>query len=410
MKALLLLSMVSVAFATKRFDGEQVLRIHPEHEGHLEKLVRLERSEQSLDFWQGPTSLSRPVDVRVPKDLLGKVKTLLEKTGMEYTVMVDDLQQSIRMARSRHIRSAGFNFDDYNTYNEIKEQLLDFAWSYPSLVSISTIGRSCENRDIIAIKVGAAGTNKPAVFLEGQLHARDWIVSATLMYNIKFLLEGYGSDNQTTSLMDQVDFYFIPVTNVDGYAYTANDRMWKKTRCLNSGTACLGADANRNWDDHWHDTGSSTNPCSDKYLGSRAFSEPETDAVSDWVLENSNNLKAYLSVHAYGQYWMTPYGWTSAHPLDYDEQADLAERAVNAIRSVNGKRFTYGTFTNLLYAASGMSCDWAYTVAGIKYSYTIQLRDTGQYGFVLPADQIRPSADEFFAGLLVVAEQVAAEY
>eukprot|EP00058_Branchiostoma_floridae_P005968 XP_002591456.1 hypothetical protein BRAFLDRAFT_70032 [Branchiostoma floridae] len=336
MKALLLLLTVSVVFAARRFDGEQVLRIHPEHEGHLEKLVRLERSERSLDFWKGPTSLSRPVDVRVPKDLLKKVKTMLENTGMKYT--------SISMERSRHTRSAGFNFDDYNTYDEIVDQLEDFAESYPNLTSVFSIGASSEKLYIYGIKVGAAGSNKPAVFLEGQLHARDWIVSATLMYNIKFLLEGYGSDNQTTTLMDQVDFYFIPVTNVDGYVYT--------------------------------------------------YEIPETEAVSDWVLTNSNDVKAYLSVQAYGEKWMTPYGWTTgAQQLPPDqEQFHLANRAA-------GASFSVGTIAELSGMAAGSSCDWAYTVAGIKYSYAIELRDMWD-GYVLPADQIRPSADEFFAGLL----------
>ncbi|XP_035660270.1 carboxypeptidase B-like [Branchiostoma floridae] len=404
MKAFLLLTTVFVAFAAKRFDGHQVLRIHPEHEGHLKKLVRLERFEQLVDFWKGPTCLSCPVDVRVPKNLLRKVKTLLEKTGMKYTVMVDDLQQSINMARSRHIRAVGFNFDDYNTYADIDSQLTDFATSYPSLASVFTIGTTYEGYYIRAIKVGSAGGNKPAVLLEGQLHARDWIVSATLMYNIKFLLEGYGNDSQITSLMDQVDFYFIPVTNVDGYVFThTEDRMWKKTRSVRG--LCFGVDANRNWDVHFGSS-PSDDPCSDIYHGPVAFSEPETKAVRDLVMENSDNLKAYLSVHASGQTWMTPHGWTFNSAPDYEEQDDLAGRAVSAIYSVNGISFMHGTIANINGLVGGSSCDWAYTVAGIKYSYAIQLRD----GFVLPADQIRPSADEFFAGLLVVAEQVAAEY
>ncbi|XP_078573704.1 carboxypeptidase A2-like [Branchiostoma floridae x Branchiostoma japonicum] len=331
---------------------------------------------------------------------------------MKYTVMVNDLQQSISMAKSRHTRSAGFNFSDYNTYGDIIGQLQDFEVSYPTLASVFSIGFSHEGQDIKAIKVGAAGSNKPAVFLEGQLHARDWIVSATLMYNIKFLLEGYGSDNQTTTLMDKVDFYFIPVTNVDGYAFTRTfNRMWKKTRFPNAGSECVGVDANLNWDEHFGGAGSSPHPCSDDYRGSAAFSEAETQAVHDLVLTNNNNVKAYLSVQAYGQMWMSPYSGEDIKPADYEEQKDLAERAVDAIYSVNGAMFEYGAFHDLLYLSSGSSFDWAYAKAGVKYSYAIRLRpNTAYYGFVLPADQIRASADEFFAGLLVVAEQVAAEY
>jgi hypothetical protein len=38
-------------------------------------------------------------------------------------------------------------------------------------------------------------------------------------------------------------------------------------------------------------------------------------------------------------------------------------------------------------------------LSGIKYSLTVELRDTGNYGFVLPASQILPSGEEVWAGV-----------
>lgn len=52
---------------------------------------------------------------------------------------------------------------------------------------------------------------------------------------------------------------------------------------------------------------------------------------------------------------------------------------------------------------SGSSVDWAYN-EGIKYSYTFELRDMGRYGFVLPASQIIPSAQETWLALQVIME------
>lgn len=43
--------------------------------------------------------------------------------------------------------------------------------------------------------------------------------------------------------------------------------------------------------------------------------------------------------------------------------------------------------------------DYVADVSKAQYSFTSELRDTGSYGFVLPVDQIRPSAVEAFAGL-----------
>jgi len=54
----------------------------------------------------------------------------------------------------------------------------------------------------------------------------------------------------------------------------------------------------------------------------------------------------------------------------------------------------------------GGSDDWAKSV-GIKYSYTVELADTGNHGFVLPASFIRPVCEDFFPALEVFVEKVA---
>ena len=62
-----------------------------------------------------------------------------------------------------------------------------------------------------------------------------------------------------------------------------------------------------------------------------------------------------------------------------------------------------------LYAAAGGSDDWAHGTAGIKYSYTIELRDTGDHGFVLPKEQIIESGDETFAAIMDMAHNFGIE-
>ena len=57
-------------------------------------------------------------------------------------------------------------------------------------------------------------------------------------------------------------------------------------------------------------------------------------------------------------------------------------------------------------AAAGGADDWAHGVAKIPYVYTVELRDTGRYGFMLPKDQILPTAEEFFDGLKHLASDL----
>lgn len=54
------------------------------------------------------------------------------------------------------------------------------------------------------------------------------------------------------------------------------------------------------------ENGASTNPCSDAYAGSHAFSEPEAAALAEFI-KSFTNIRLYLSFHSYGQMLLFPY-------------------------------------------------------------------------------------------------------
>lgn len=74
--------------------------------------------------------------------------------------------------------------------------------------------------------------------------------------------------------------------------------------------------------------------------------------------------------------------------------------------AIDKHTYKVGPSGDLLYPAAGASDDWAKSI-GIKYSYTIELRDSGRYGFVLPARFILDTAKEAQAFALTIARNVA---
>lgn len=82
----------------------------------------------------------------------------------------------------------------------------------------------------------------------------------------------------------------------------------------------------------------------------------------------------------------------------------MAQRGANAIRGVSGTQYTIGNACRALYATTGDSTDYVHGVAKSTYTYTIELRDTGRYGFALPANQIQPTVREAWAGVLAMAQ------
>jgi len=283
------------------------------------------------------------------------------------------------------------------------------------LAEVFSIGPSFEGRQIKGIKIGKAGANKPGFWIDAGIHAREWIAPATAVYIINELITKYGTDPKIKNFVDKIDFYIAPSINPDGYEYTrSTNRMWRKTRggpYCSGIRCCYGADPNRNWPYQWMVSGSSSNPCADTYGGPKAWSEPECQQVGGWLMTNKDHLKAYITLHSYSQLWMYSYGYKDhTYPPDVAELKALAEESVAALKAVHGKTYEIGSPTDILYAASGASDDWAKAIPEIKWTYTIELRPDqfGQYGFQLPADQIVPTGEETWAGLQVLANKLLA--
>ena len=62
----------------------------------------------------------------------------------------------------------------------------------------------------------------------------------------------------------------------------------------------IGVDLNRNYDFSfaYDDIGSSPSQCDEAYRGEFAFSEPETKAVSDFIIKYEHNIKLIINFHA----------------------------------------------------------------------------------------------------------------
>jgi hypothetical protein len=77
----------------------------------------------------------------------------------------------------------------------------------------------------------------------------------------------------------------------------------------------------------------------------------------------------------------------------------------NAITAGGGNSYVSGQGSTTLYVAGGTSKDWFYDAFG-SASYTIELRDTGQSGFLLPESQITPTQNEAWNAMRALFNQV----
>lgn len=192
-------------------------------------------------------------------------------------------------------------------------------------------------------------------------------------------------------LLDKFNIVVAPLINPDGYEYSRNtDRMWRKNRTPNA-DGSYGTDLNRNWGAEWGFIGTTRDPDSDIYCGSSAESEPEVKNMAKYVLSLPNRI-AGLDVHSYGQKVLRNYGYTMA---DTKDEAHVSPIGNNMAAMATRKyQITYHSQKSAaLYPTGGGLDDWFYIKAGM-YGFTVELRDDGTYGFILPAAQIRQTGEE----------------
>ncbi|CAG7717983.1 unnamed protein product [Allacma fusca] len=402
----------------RNYEGYQVLRVNISSNPVMEAIQSIFIQDE-FDFWSVP-SLNAPTDILVSPQQLRNFERTLDLMGVAYEVFIENVESVIEHER-QHSRSDGFDMD-WNSYQRLQtiHWWMDaMAQKYPAFVSVETVGMSTEKRPLKVMKISTAGPNstRPAIWIDGGIHAREWISPATTTCMANNLITE-ATRIRRQRFVETFDWYFAPVLNPDGYEYTwSSDRLWRKTRSspkkgIWDGLfgCCKGVDPNRNWAYKWGGKGTSQNQCSQVYAGPSPASEPEVAHIQNYILARKDSIKLFLTFHSYSQLLLLPWGYDTPRVPDHDDLLQVGNRALAKLRAVYGTEYKAGDTAEILYPAAGGSHDWAKGVAGIKYSYCYELRDKGRYGFVLPADQIIPSCKETFQGVKSMAEDIAAIY
>ncbi|XP_023337443.1 carboxypeptidase B isoform X2 [Eurytemora carolleeae] len=396
-------------FETERtlYNGFSVLRTEDTDEPLIEAI------RSSTEVWKVTVDNATYLDILVKPELQNMIEQLLNCANMSYTTLIQDLQKAIDLENEESdevavasfktscATTSGMSWTQYQSYDTISSYMDCLGSQYGYIAQLYTIGSSSEGRPLKVIKIGTEGRGqrKQSIWIDGGIHAREWISPAAVSYLLMELVE---NTNTHSDLLNQYDVYVMPVMNPDGYEYTReSNRMWRKTRSLNRGSSCRGVDPNRNFGYEWGGKGTSQDPCSDIYRGSSAFSEPETQAVRDFITARKRNIKMYLTFHSYGQMVLYPWGYDA---VDHRDENEL-DRVGRIGSRAAGNKYTVGSAAKVLYPAAGGSDDWAMS-EGIKFSYTIELPDTGSHGFILPANQIIPVSKEALQAVKSMADSI----
>jgi len=139
------------------------------------------------------------------------------------------------------------NWDRYPTHDVYKQIMQNFATNYPSITKLDTIGFSNEGRPILVLKISDnvnTDEDEPEYFYTGQMHGDEIVAYIMFLRLIDYMLVNYGTDNQITNLINNVEIYINPLSNPDG-TYKAGDNTVSGAVRTNANNV----DLNRNYPD-----------------------------------------------------------------------------------------------------------------------------------------------------------------
>ncbi|MDX6769508.1 MAG: M14 family metallopeptidase [Elusimicrobiota bacterium] len=284
---------------------------------------------------------------------------------------------AVRSARPLSARFGPLDFPrqdaDFHNYGEAVAAMEGVAAAAPDLVSLFSIGKTVEGRDIWALRLnadekGETPSAKPGIVFLGEHHAREHL-SVEVPLRLVQRLVAERARPELARLLAKRDVYFIPMVNPDGAEFDlVGDRYHmhrKNTRQNPDGSR--GVDLNRNYAFRWGGQGASSDPGDDTYHGPAPFSEPETQAVKAFV-EARPNLTTLLSYHTFSELVLYPWGGTDESISDPVALAAFKNMA-QEMAGMTGYRAMQSSD---LYVATGDTCDWAWAERGI-FAFTFEL-------------------------------------
>ena len=361
---------------------------------HFDDIDQLNQLASRYDVWEVHHDLGFLIAYLQPAEILE-----LNAAGFK---VENDHKRTSQLGQTRQLlpdQMSGIpGYPCYRTVEETYASLSQLADAHPDLAAWIDIGDSWEKfstsgsggYDLLTLLL----TNKnfpgpkPVFYLMAAIHAREYATAELATRFAEYLVENYDKDPDITWLLDYFEVHITPHVNPDGRKIAEDGSYWRKNTDNDDGcedSLLWGTDLNRNSSFKWGGLGASSDTCTETYRGSSAASEPETQAIQNYVTSifpdqrgpadtdpaADNASGVFITLHSYGDMVLFPWGWSNL-PAPNDTALETL-----------GRKFGFHTAyqvcqsgeNNCIYQTSGSSDDWSYGELGVA-SYTFELGTT----------------------------------
>ncbi|HLF89113.1 MAG TPA: M14 family metallopeptidase [Anaerolineales bacterium] len=270
----------------------------------------------------------------------------------------------------------------------------DLVAGYPDLAAWLDVGNSWQklqdpplgyDMQVLVLTNQNIPGPKPKLFITSSIHAREYTPAELSTRFAEYLIQNYGMDPDVTWILDYHEVHLMLHANPDGRKMAETGLYWRKNVNNNfcADSSSRGVDLNRNFEFGWNCClGSSPNECSETFRGPSAGSEPEVQAIQQYLRAifpdqrgpaltdpaPSGATGIYLDLHSYSRLVLWPWGGYSNAPPN------------GAALQTLGRKFAY--FNDYapeqaiqLYPTDGTTIDFGYGELGVA-AYVFELGNT----------------------------------
>ena len=277
---------------------------------------------------------------------------------------------------------------EYHDYYQTTDLLNEFQTNYPNLVNVFSIGESVLGKDLWCIRITNEDNNqaKFSCLIDGCIHGCEWEAGEACLYLAEYLLINFGVNETVTDILNTTVINIVPMLNPDGRQ--KDDRFNDN-----------GIDLNRNFDvdfgrirghsmplgklfgrikiTHlWFERLNKWFPRFPLFLtnsGRRPFSEPESQAIRDFMSElDGHDFSFYVNCHTAVHNFATPWG-AFKPPFELTNQEEEVFTYARGWVAENTEYEDAGmSYEGYSYKASGTATDWCFKEHRIP-SFTFEI-------------------------------------
>lgn len=280
------------------------------------------------------------------------------KSGFAFELFEEEKTKAADMASDISQMQSWNRYPTYETYTSM---IQNFAFQYPSLCSVDTIGRSVNGRLLLCLQLTNNSYNesqKPKFFYSSSIHGDELTGMIMLLRLADSLLSSYQSDEDIRDLLSFVELYICPLANPDG-AYAGGNASVSSATRYNANHI----DLNRNFPD--------------PVMGSHYDGEQyQTETMAFMNYAHAKRFDVSANLHGGAEVCNYPWDFRTSEEGSHADKAWFEENCLQFVNEVRTYSPAY-YFTDVSYDGITEGGDWYKVYGGRQdwHNYFMKCRE-----------------------------------